>query len=137
MADLLDDLDQVGGLKESDLRRDRMLRHAVERILAQLVDLAVAINGHVAVATTGRAPTDYRSSFDALEHMQVLTPERANRLRRSVGMRNVLSHEYVRIDLALVAAAVTDARADYREYVGLMASWIAKQAAEQERQRPS
>lgn len=39
------------------------------------------------------------------------------RLWRSVGRRNVLVHEYVRVDLDLVAAAVTAATQDYGDYV--------------------
>lgn len=47
----------------------------------------------------------------------MLSPELAARLMPSVGLRNVLVHEYAVVDLALVAAGVQLARTDYRAYV--------------------
>jgi uncharacterized protein YutE (UPF0331/DUF86 family) len=62
MRDLLDDLESVRGLTADQLGRNRMTRHAVERILTQLVDLAVSVNSHLAAARLGRGPADYRES---------------------------------------------------------------------------
>lgn len=124
MRDLLGDLEVVGGVDPEGLRRDRMLRHAVERILTQLVELAVSVNGHVAATVFEKAPADYRSSFDVMESNGILGPELADHLRRSVGLRNLLAHEYARIDMALVAAAVPAARDNYGEYVRRLAGWV-------------
>lgn len=44
---LLDDLQSVGVVSVDLLQRDRMLRHGVERVLGQLVELAVSVNGHM------------------------------------------------------------------------------------------
>lgn len=63
MRQLLDDLDAAGPVDAARLLSDRMLRHAIERILTQLVELAAAVNGHVAVARLGRGATTYRESF--------------------------------------------------------------------------
>ncbi|MCU0299234.1 MAG: DUF86 domain-containing protein, partial [Candidatus Nanopelagicales bacterium] len=57
MNDLLGDLKSIGDVDASRLRSDRMARHAVERILTQLVESAVAINSHVA-AVSGSVPGD-------------------------------------------------------------------------------
>lgn len=46
------------------------------------------------------------------------------RLQASVGLRNVLTHEYVDIDLEIVAGAVSSAGQDYGQYVQQMARWI-------------
>jgi uncharacterized protein YutE (UPF0331/DUF86 family) len=43
-----------------------------------------------------------------------------------VGLRNVLTHQYVEIDLEIVADAVVSARRDYAKYVRQMAAWIAQ-----------
>ena len=64
---LLDDLRSVGEVTADLLQRDRMLRHGVERVLGQLVELAVSIDGHVGATLLGRAPQDYRSSFELAE----------------------------------------------------------------------
>lgn len=121
---LLDDLERTGDVDADRLARDRMLRHAVERILSQIVDLAVSINSHVASAVLATAPKDYRTSFDLADEAGLLAPDLVERLKPSVGLRNVLAHEYVEVDLALVAAATRLARSDYRTYVRAVSSWL-------------
>lgn len=124
IRELLTDLGEVGAVSAADLEGDRMLRHAVERILSQVVELAVSVNSHVAATELGKAPGSYGESFDVLRAAGVLPTELSERLRRSVGLRNVLAHEYVRIDLAIVAGAVTAAQPDYAEYVQHVAGWL-------------
>lgn len=55
---LLDDLAGVDAAGEPSLAEDRMLRHGVERILTQLVELATAINEHVVGARLQRVRID-------------------------------------------------------------------------------
>lgn len=117
MNDLLGDLESVGSVDAVRLRSDRMARHAVERILTQLVEFAVSINSHIAAAVSGSVPGTYRESFFAAADAGILSADLAERLAPSAGLRNVLTHEYVEVDLDLVAAAVGTAIVDYRAYV--------------------
>lgn len=117
MRELLDDLDAAGPVDAARLRSDRMLRHALERILTQLVELAAAVNGHLAVARLGRGATTYRDSFALAAEVGALPDDLAERLAPSAGLRNLLVHEYAQVDLALVARGVELARRDYRAYV--------------------
>ena len=117
MRELLDDLDAAGPVDAGRLSSDRMLRHAVERILTQLVELAAAVNGHLAVGRLGRGATTYRESFALAAEAGAVPHELAERLAPSAGLRNVLVHEYAQVDLALVARGVELAREDYRTYV--------------------
>lgn len=130
MDELLGDLDGAGEITPERLRGDRLLRHAVERILSQLVDLAVSVNGHVSVTVAGRAPQDYRSSFALAADVGLIDPALAGRLQPSVGLRNVLAHEYVDVDLARVAEASSLALTDYREYVRRASAWLRTTGAE-------
>jgi uncharacterized protein YutE (UPF0331/DUF86 family) len=121
MRELLDDLDALPSIDLAALQADRMLRHGVERILTQLVELAVAVNGHLAVAQLGRGAATYRESFALAARAGALPADLAERLAPSVGLRNVLVHEYAAVDLRLVVAAVDQARTDYRAYVAAIA----------------
>jgi uncharacterized protein YutE (UPF0331/DUF86 family) len=123
---LLDDLESVGQIMRDRLEQDRMLRHGVERVLAKVVELAVSVNGHLGATLLGRAPKDYRSSFDLAQESGAIQPELVRRLQPSVGLRNVLTHEYVEVDLEIVVAAVVSARRDYADYVRQMAAWVAQ-----------
>lgn len=124
MRELLDDLAALGEVSERSLTEDRLSRRALERILTQLVDLAADINQHVVSSRTDRAPVDYRSSFDAAAELGLLPRDLADALKPSVGLRNVLVHQYVNADLRIVAAAVPLAEDQYAEYVRRVAEWL-------------
>lgn len=123
---LLDDLEGIGELTATMLEQDRMLRHAVERILSQLVELAVAANSHVSATVLNEAPKDYRSSFQLAATAGLIGADLAAELQPSVGLRNVLAHEYVDIDLEMVAVGVRMARSGYRAYLQEASAWLRK-----------
>jgi uncharacterized protein YutE (UPF0331/DUF86 family) len=116
-----DALRGAGPLDATRLAGDPLLSAAIERLLSRLVDLAVDVNSHVASARLGRAPEDYRQSFDLLVEAGVIDPALAEQLKPSVGMRNAIVHEYLRLDLERVAAAVPLAVSVYGRYVTAVA----------------
>jgi len=126
MRGLLDDLAGVDPVGNPSLTDNRMLRHGVERILTQLVELAAAINEHVVGARLQRVATSYRESFELAEECGLLDKQLRDDLLPSIGMRNLLVHEYLEIDLARVAAAVPLALSCYRRYVQQVASFVSR-----------
>lgn len=133
MRELLEDLESLGQLSAATLRSDRIRRRAAERILTQLVDEAVSINGHLASTELNRAPDSYRHSFELAAQAGVIGEDLTALLRPSVGLRNVLVHEYVEADLNLVAHAASVAGSQYGRYADAVAAWTsAKQHSRQE-----
>ena len=128
LADLVADLDRHTDVTGRELRADRDRRHVVERILTQLVDIAGSQNSLLARGLGHRAPTGYRDCFELPQHLGLFPQELVVRLLPSVGMRNLLTHEYGRIDLDLVAAATPAARRDYSDYVEVVRSVLRQHA---------
>ena len=126
MRGLLDDLAEVNAEGEPPLSQNRMLRHGVERILTQLVELATAINEHVVGARLQRVATSYRESFGLAEECGLIDKQLRDDLLPSVGMRNILVHEYLEIDLRKVTAAVPLALNCYRRYVQQVAEFVTR-----------
>ncbi|MEJ5946809.1 HepT-like ribonuclease domain-containing protein [Pseudokineococcus basanitobsidens] len=122
-------LASAGRLDAARLRDDALLAAAVERLLSRVVDLAVDVNAHVAVAELGRAPADYRSSFQAAVDAGALPQELGDRLAPSAGLRDVIVHEYAQLDLDRVAAAVPLALDGYRDYVTAVAAFLVRRSS--------
>ncbi|MGB3954143.1 MAG: DUF86 domain-containing protein [Brooklawnia sp.] len=120
MRRLLDHLDSLQVASAEDLL-DLGVRLQVERVLTQLVNLAAEINAHVASAS-GLPPEDYRQGFDRMREEGFITAELADELKPSVGLRNILTHEYVEINLGQVAASVPRALDGYAQYVRQVAT---------------
>lgn len=131
MGRLLRLLEQVGEVSVERLEAEPLLRAAVERLLSQLVELAVAINGHAASTLLGRGPAGYAESFADAAAAGLVPRELAEELQPSAGMRNVLVHEYLKIDLAVVAEAIPRARSGFDRYVAAVARFLLRPADSQ------
>lgn len=125
MRRLLDELERLGPVDADRFARDYAAQLLVERIVSQLVDLAAGVNAHVAAAGSGEAPPDARRSFVAVAALGMIDPALAERLGPSAGLRNVLVHAYVDLDLSRLVAAVPLAAEEYGEYVRQVARWLA------------
>lgn len=79
LADLVADLDRHTGVSGDELRADRDRRHAVERTLTQLDDIAASLNSLLACSLARRAPTGYRDGLELLCQLDVLAPELVDR----------------------------------------------------------
>lgn len=128
MRGLLDDLAEVDAAGEPQLTENRMLRHGIERIFTQLVELAATINEHVAGARLQRVATSYRESFELAEGCGLIDKQLRDDLLPSVGMRNILVHEYLEIDLRKVVMAVPVTLNCYRRYVQQVAQFVSRLA---------
>lgn len=124
MREILDELDDLQGLTFEQLTKDRRTRAAVERFISQLVDLAVDINAHVVAARLDKAASNYRETFKLSADAGAITHELADQLAPSVGMRNVIVHEYLDLDLVRLAEAIPIAAMQYREYLRQIATYV-------------
>lgn len=117
-------LQSIAPLDADRLRNDAIAAAAVERLTCRVVELAVDINTHISASILGRAPENYRESFDLASAVGALTSEVVQRIKPSVGMRNAIVHEYITIDYGIVAAAVPMALETYTEYRRQVATFV-------------
>ena len=85
---------------------------------------ANALTEHVVGARLQRVATSYRESFELAEECGLIDKQLRDDLLPSVGMRNILVHEYLEIDLQKVASAVPLALSCYRRYVQQVAEFV-------------
>lgn len=88
---------------------------AIQRALQILVESVIGMSRYVAETALGIRVAKSRESLDELRRMGVLDHEVHARLLRIVGFRNILVHDYLNIDDAVVSAIVRK-----REYAFLL-----------------
>ncbi len=104
LATLGEMLAVLGGLAGSnaELRKDPLLRLALERALHVAAEAAFDIGHHVLAGRGAPVPAKYREVLPALASAGIVPAELAARLAGLAGLRNVLVHDYARIDHALL-----------------------------------
>ncbi|MFA5212241.1 MAG: DUF86 domain-containing protein [Methanoregula sp.] len=81
-----------------DIDTQYMIRHAMLLAIQASIDLATGM----AVTKTSRRPDTYRETFHLLGTYGVIPEELAGELSNLAGFRNILVHEYARLDVKRV-----------------------------------
>lgn len=92
--------------------------------LWQATQIAIDLAVSACVRLKLGAPTTYADAFRSLQVAGHLSPELADRLIRAAAFRNVVAHEYGRLDLARVHEAAGRGPADLRTFVKLVARLV-------------
>jgi len=78
---------------------DPDLQAQVERHLQLALQAAIDVATHLVAEDTAETPEEYGATFVLLVGAGVLDKDLAERLRSSAGLRNVLVHMYLEVDL--------------------------------------
>lgn len=84
--------------------------------LTRAVQLCVDLAMHMALRGGGSPPESMGAAFDALAEMGVIDSGLAERMRKSVGFRNVAVHNYRGIDWQIVHAVATRHLGDFEAF---------------------
>ncbi|MBK3573502.1 hypothetical protein JHN63_06640 [Streptomyces sp. MBT65] len=118
-------LDSLGRLDGARLENDPGTGLALERVLALLHDLALAINRHVSAGVLGEAPPQTpTTSFGAAARAGLIDAELAAALAPADGPHHVLLQLCLDAEPEQVAGVVSAARNGYRDYVRQVTDWI-------------
>jgi uncharacterized protein YutE (UPF0331/DUF86 family) len=126
LREALDDLEPLRDVKAGQLATEPLTRAAAERLIQVVVDVAVDVNAHIAVAETGAAPTSARESFTKVAAAGAIDADLADRLAPAAGLRNVLVHRYADIRVELVASAVPEVLDGFAAYVRQVADFVTR-----------
>ena len=105
LADLDQYLAQVSeyrGITVDEYRRDWKVQRIVERTLQVAIEVCVDVATHVIADRGLRVPATYAEAFDVLGEGGLLDPGLRAEMVRMAGFRNVLVHEYTRVDPEIV-----------------------------------
>lgn len=97
--------------------KNEMVQLAVERLMERIIGRLIDVNYHLLKEKFGKLPVDYFDSFLALSKEGVVSEDFARTVARSVGLRNILAHEYDIIDPIQVYRAINDAVTQIPQYL--------------------
>ena len=113
-----------------EIARDDIKQAAVERMLERIISRAIDVNEHLIAAlarTDTSPPKDYRETFLRLADFGVYPKPFAEQIAKSVGVRNLLVHEYDTVDQEKIYHSIKDCLTDYTRYIDHLTAFLAKQ----------
>jgi uncharacterized protein YutE (UPF0331/DUF86 family) len=103
-----------------------VLRPEALRERLQKLEEIIDIGNHILSAHFGVTPQDYEDIIAQLGAHGVIDEPLRNRLKGLGGFRNILVHDYLRIDPDRVAEYLSKAPADFSEFAHAVRGWLAR-----------
>ena len=127
IQDDLAKLAQLSHFSMDEITADFLKQATVERLLERIISRAIDINEHL-IAELGTVdvtpPKDYRETFFRLSDLGAYPKEFGEGIAKSVGTRNLLVHEYDKIDDEKVYASIGDCLRDYHKYIDYILEFL-------------
>jgi len=105
---------------QKKITADDTLRGAVERYLYLAVqaflDLAEAVIAYKKIGT----PETYQELFEILKNAKLIKKDLAEKLKKMAGFRNILAHDYAKIDYDLVYIFLKDGLIDIKQFINVI-----------------
>jgi uncharacterized protein YutE (UPF0331/DUF86 family) len=127
LADLDLYVRQVAEFREVDLehyRGDWKTQRIVERTLQMAIELCVDVANHVIADHGLRVPATYAEAFDVLAEAGMLPGPERDAMVRMVGFRNVIVHEYARVDADIVVRILRTHLGDLTRFGITARAWV-------------
>ena len=89
----------------------------VERIIELLINEAIDINQHfISESKLNKLSFDFKESFLLMEKLNIYPKSFAQEISLSVGLRNILVHQYNRLDEKVFYTSIKDCLKQYSQY---------------------
>jgi uncharacterized protein YutE (UPF0331/DUF86 family) len=112
------------GLTIDTYLKNIMLKRAVEREMQLIVESATDINNMI-LKKQGESPSrDYYNSFIDLAENKVIDMDFALEIAPSTGLRNILVHEYQKIDDIIVFKSINNVLNQYLKYIETISRYL-------------
>lgn len=105
---------------DAERRADPLWLRGVKYTFVTAIEAGVDVAQHVCASEGWGPPRDNGDAIRLLGVHGVLSADLADRLRRAVGFRNVLVHDYVDVDDGIVLERL----ADLDDFVAVVAAWV-------------
>lgn len=124
LEEVISELERLKSLGREALRRGLSQMWAVERGLQLGAELIFDIGGHILSAQYGVSPDQYRNVIRLLAQQGVVSPDLQDRFKGMAGFRNILVHDYVRLDPEMVLDVLEEAPENFSLFARDIRSWL-------------
>jgi len=130
LGECLDKLRKISQPIDFDTyRRDSLIQDITERNLEVAIQAVLDIGNHIIAASGWRSPDRYADILDILAEQGVVPEALALDLRGMAQFRNILVHEYLRIDQRTVYDILQTKVDQFEQFACYVVGWLEEQNA--------
>jgi uncharacterized protein YutE (UPF0331/DUF86 family) len=105
---------------------ESMELRVIERLFLLVVDAAIDVNTHIITRNKFESPDDYQGTFGILAKHKVIPFELASKIQDSVGLRNMMTHGYEKVQRQKMFDDIVNDIDQYFEYMKVIEDYVEK-----------
>ena len=117
-------LERLKGVTEEELQKDIDKSAKAERYLQLAIEVCIDISEMLIAEEKLPAPQTARQVIERLGEAGILEPQFAKEFAKSAGMRNILIHDYTKIDYKEVADKINNRLGDFDTFAKAVAKHL-------------
>ena len=118
-------LTKIGEItNENSFLKDPFLAGSAERYLQVAIQAVLDICNHIVADLGFEAPSEYRQVPEILANHKLLPARLSERLASMMGLRNILVHEYLKVDRRLVYQIIKNDLGDFAKFVKAVGKFL-------------
>lgn len=113
-------INKIERFKEISLKeflKDDIIQDVVEYNLFIAINMMIDIATHIVVDNNMGSPETLGEAFNILNKEKYLNDEETKVYRNMIGLRNILSHEYINIDKKIIYSILKNNLIDIKKFV--------------------
>ena len=100
------------------------LQDIVMMNLQRSIQISVDIAAHISSELDVSVPSTMAESFQVLFDNSIVSKETSERMKKSVGLRNIAVHEYTSLNWDVVYSVAKTNLNDFRDYASEIVQWL-------------
>lgn len=112
----LNQIKEYSAISVATYDNDWKTQRIVERTLQILIEICIDVTNHLISDKNMRLPTGYADTFKVLMENKVISKELCKTMEKMAKFRNVIVHQYEKIDPAIVVSILHKNLGDFEKY---------------------
>lgn len=99
-----------------EYKNDWKIQRIIERTLHLAIERCLDISNHIITSENFREPVDYKDIFVILGEENIINKELSSNLARMAQFRNIIVHDYIKIDPEIVVGILKNKLIDFEKF---------------------
>jgi len=108
IEDYLSELEEIMPKNFHEYKTDLKTKAACERYFEKIIEAVIDLAFLIIKDKGYKIPEEDKEAFDILANEKIISQELSIRLKEAKGMRNIIAHEYGKIDDELIFHSITE-----------------------------
>lgn len=111
-------------INKQNLKKDIVKYWGIERGIQICIEIVIDISNIIISASDNERPSTYKETILSLSKLDIIPNNFSKELSKMVGFRNILVHDYTKIDEDIILNILSNRLDDFIKYMNYINKWI-------------